>query len=229
MQQPLKDFRIVEGGQFGSDPGTYRQFGLVGHHGIDLLASVGTPVYAPEDATVYKSSDGTTDQYTGAAVAGQVIVLKGGYEHWLLHLDKRLVSIGESVKEGQLIGYTGATGFVTGPHLHWGVRPLKPELNNGYRGFIDPTKVMENDMNQPTAAQVKKYAQTFNLGEPFTDKQVQDYTNSDLSRLLSDLLQLQYDRAERLQKRVNNNPGTADYSDLADKAAKYLQIKELLK
>lgn len=139
MRKPLNDFKVVYEGWFGSDPSTYKQFGLKGHHGVDGIAAIGTPVYAPEDGTVYMSANGVRDQYTANSVAGNTIVIKGKqYEHWLLHLDKRILLAGNQVKEGQLIGYSGNTGFVTGPHLHWGVRPHKPNISNGYRGFIDP-------------------------------------------------------------------------------------------
>lgn len=145
MRYPLQNVQVVYDGQFGTDPQTYAQFNLAGHHGVDLIANIGTPVYAPEDATVYKSSNGTTDEYTGAPVSGEVIVLKGSMEHWLLHLSKRNVGVGDHVKEGQIIGISGATGYVTGPHLHWGVRPLYPRINNGYRGFIDPMEFMKGE------------------------------------------------------------------------------------
>lgn len=139
MRKPLDDFKVVHEGWFGSDPATYKQFSLKGHHGVDGIASIGAPVYAPEDGLVFMSANGVKDQYTGNNVAGNTIVIKGSkYEHWLLHLDRRLVFAGNQVEEGQLIGYSGNTGFVTGPHLHWGVRPLNPNLQNGYRGFIDP-------------------------------------------------------------------------------------------
>ena len=59
-----------------------------------------------------------------------------------MHLSKREVKAGDTVKEGQLIGYSGNTGLSTGPHLHWGTRPLNPNMNNGYRGFIDPSIVL---------------------------------------------------------------------------------------
>ena len=143
MRRPLNP-PIVITQPFAATDVDYSQFGLLGHHGQDAQANIGTPVYAPENSVVTTSSNGTTDQYTGRVAAGEVIVLKGTYEHWLMHLSQRLVSVGQSVAEGQLIGYTGNTGFTTGPHLHWGTRPLNPNINNGYRGFIDPANVLTN-------------------------------------------------------------------------------------
>lgn len=144
MRYPLDNMQVVQDGGFGTDPATYRQFNLNGHNGVDLMASIGTPVYAPEDANVFYSANGVVDQYTGAPISGEVIVLKGTMEHWLLHLSKRLVGVANHVKEGQLIGYSGNTGFTTGPHLHWGIRPILPDIRNGFRGFIDPMEFMKS-------------------------------------------------------------------------------------
>lgn len=148
MKRPLKGIpRITQ--VFAANDVNYAQFGLKGHHGVDYWVGTGTPVYAPESGTITTSSNGTTDQYTGRVAAGEVIILKGQYEHWFMHLSKRLVGTGVRVSEGELIGYTGNTGLTTGPHLHWGVRPLQPNINNGYRGFIDPATVLHSPPPQP--------------------------------------------------------------------------------
>lgn len=111
---------------------------------------VGTPVLAPEDGVVIISANNVQDQYTGNPVSGETVVIRGTYEHWLLHNSTRLVKAGDRVKQGQVVAYSGNTGFTTGPHCHWGVRPLQPNVNNGYRGFIDPESVMkEGDMATP--------------------------------------------------------------------------------
>ena len=118
MRKPLDDFKVVHEGWFGSDPATYKQFSLKGHHGVDGIASIGAPVYAPEDGLVFMSANGVKDQYTGNNVAGNTIVIKGlKYEHWLLHLDRRLVFAGNQVEEGQLIGYSGNTSTESPYHL----------------------------------------------------------------------------------------------------------------
>jgi murein DD-endopeptidase MepM/ murein hydrolase activator NlpD len=54
-----------------------------------------------------------------------------------LHLSKISVKVGEMVKPGQLIGLSGATGRVTGPHVHWGVRILDAR--------VDPFSLLELD------------------------------------------------------------------------------------
>lgn len=142
MRWPLNSVSSTQ--EFGESAVDYAQFGLAGHHGRDLAANVGTPVYAAESGVVEKSANGITDKYTGRFAAGETITVIGSYETWYMHLNQRLVSQGQSVSEGQLIGYSGNTGFTTGPHLHFGTRPLNPNTNNGYRGFVDPRGVVNN-------------------------------------------------------------------------------------
>lgn len=134
---------------FGSDPATYAAFGMLGHNGCDAAVAIGTPVRAPEDAVVIISGNNVQDQYTGNPVDGETVALRGKYEHWLLHNSKRVVSVGQKVKQGDIVAYSGNTGFTTGPHCHWGTRPLNPNLQNGYRGFVDPVNTLkEVNMNE---------------------------------------------------------------------------------
>lgn len=142
MRWPLNSVTPTQ--EFGESAVDYAQFGLAGHHGRDLAANTGTPVYAAQSGVVEKSANGVTDKYTGRFAAGETITIIGSYETWYMHLNQRLVSQGQSVSEGQLIGYSGNTGFTTGPHLHFGTRPLNPNTNNGYRGFVDPRGVVNN-------------------------------------------------------------------------------------
>jgi murein DD-endopeptidase MepM/ murein hydrolase activator NlpD len=83
------------------------------HNGIDYRAPTGTPVYAAGDGRVIKSSK---DQYNGHHVFIQHannIVTK------YLHFTNRAVKNGERVKQGEVIGYVGATGLAEAPHLHY--------------------------------------------------------------------------------------------------------------
>jgi murein DD-endopeptidase MepM/ murein hydrolase activator NlpD len=86
------------------------------HSGADLRADVGTPVYAANRGRVVLAKDLF---YSGNAV----IVDHGlGLYTVYLHLSKIDVAPGAIVERGQRLGLAGATGRVTGPHLHWGVR-----------------------------------------------------------------------------------------------------------
>ena len=86
------------------------------HSGADLRADVGTPVYATNRGRVVLAKNLF---YSGNAV----IVDHGlGLYTMYLHLSKMDVAPGTIVERGQRLGLAGATGRVTGPHLHWGVR-----------------------------------------------------------------------------------------------------------
>ena len=83
------------------------------HRGVDYVAKVGTPVLAAGDGKVIRS---TYDKYNGHHV-----FLQHGerYTTKYLHFTKRAVKAGQSVKQGDVIGYLGSTGMVTGAHLHY--------------------------------------------------------------------------------------------------------------
>jgi murein DD-endopeptidase MepM/ murein hydrolase activator NlpD len=86
------------------------------HPGVDLQAAEGTPVRAPNAGTVALAAE----HY----VAGNVVVLDhgAGVVSLFAHLSRIAVRAGSQVSRGDLLGEAGATGRVTGPHLHWGVR-----------------------------------------------------------------------------------------------------------
>ncbi|MGB9666778.1 MAG: M23 family metallopeptidase [Candidatus Cryosericum sp.] len=86
------------------------------HRGVDLRAHYGSPILAPADGLVL---------YTGtkAEYGNMLVVLHGrGIATVYGHLWKFAVQPYQRVKKGQLLGYTGNTGFSTGPHLHFEVR-----------------------------------------------------------------------------------------------------------
>lgn len=85
------------------------------HNGLDLYGSTSTPVYAPAAGRVV-----FTDSLT---VRGNATYIDHGWGVFsgFLHQSQILVQPGDLVEPGQLIGYVGATGRVTGPHLHWEV------------------------------------------------------------------------------------------------------------
>lgn len=83
------------------------------HRGIDYVAPVGTPIRASGDGKVVTSG---YNKYNGKYVViqhGNNIMTK------YLHLSTRMVSRGKRVKQGDIIGKLGATGMVTGAHLHY--------------------------------------------------------------------------------------------------------------
>ncbi|MBN2895073.1 MAG: M23 family metallopeptidase [Campylobacterales bacterium] len=85
------------------------------HGGTDFRAPVGTPVYASNDGVVVLAKD--------RFYAGQSVVIDHGegiYSTYY-HLSRLHVKAGETVKQGQAVGLSGASGRVSGPHLHYGI------------------------------------------------------------------------------------------------------------
>ena len=99
------------------------------HNGLDLAAVTGTPVHAPTPGVVIYARP---FYYSG----NTVIVDHGhGLFSTMAHLSVIDVKEGQQVTQGELLGKVGATGRVTGPHLHWAVRL------HGDR--VDPLKLIE--------------------------------------------------------------------------------------
>ena len=86
------------------------------HSGVDVKASEGDPVLAPNDAVVVLVDD---EFYSGNSV---VLDHGQGIYTMFFHLSKINVKYGQAVMKGDVLGLVGATGRATGPHLHWGVR-----------------------------------------------------------------------------------------------------------
>jgi murein DD-endopeptidase MepM/ murein hydrolase activator NlpD len=99
------------------------------HPGLDLRAAVGTPVLAAGGGTVVIAED--------LYYSGNVVIIDhgGGLFTIYAHLSEIGVEEGATVESGALLGLSGATGRVTGPHLHWGAKI-------GNRPF-DPTALLD--------------------------------------------------------------------------------------
>ena len=86
------------------------------HNGIDLAAYLGNPVYATRSGTV------TVADYEGDGAGNYVFINHGdGFSSVYMHMDYYIVSVGEYVSAGEVIGYVGTTGLSEGPHLHFGI------------------------------------------------------------------------------------------------------------
>jgi murein DD-endopeptidase MepM/ murein hydrolase activator NlpD len=113
------EFTLPVDGRVTSSFGRGREFNgklQSRHMGTDLSGQTGTPVHAPNRGVV---------ALVGAFYyAGNVVYLDhgAGLVTVYMHLSEVLVSEGDTVEAGQLLGKVGATGRVTGPHLHWTAR-----------------------------------------------------------------------------------------------------------
>jgi murein DD-endopeptidase MepM/ murein hydrolase activator NlpD len=89
-----------------------------GHNGMDFAASIGTPVYASLAGSVIATGD--TDAHNGCYSYGKWILIRhgNGLSTLYAHLSEFAVNQGQGVTTGSVIGYSGNTGYSTGPHLH---------------------------------------------------------------------------------------------------------------
>ena len=96
------------------------------HYGVDLAAYLGNPIYATRSGVVTQATYGASGGYYVYIDHGD------GFTSIYLHMTHYIVSAGDYVEAGQVIGYCGSTGASTGPHLHFGL------IYNG--AYVDPTK-----------------------------------------------------------------------------------------
>ncbi|MDH6454490.1 MULTISPECIES: LysM peptidoglycan-binding domain-containing M23 family metallopeptidase [unclassified Streptomyces] len=103
------------------------------HTGVDFVVPTGTSLKAVAAGTVVSAG-------WGGAYGNQVVIkLNDGYYAQYAHLSQLSVSAGQTVSEGQQIGLSGATGNVTGPHLHFEIRTT-PD----YGSDVDPVSYLRS-------------------------------------------------------------------------------------
>ena len=102
------------------------------HKGMDFRAHMGTPIHASNSGVVVLAQQ--------LYLEGNCVVIDHGLGLYTIamHLSKFDVHAGQRVSKGQLLGLSGATGRVTGPHLHWAVR-----WDNAY---LDPAKLLQMNL-----------------------------------------------------------------------------------
>ncbi len=86
------------------------------HNGVDMSAAKGTPIYAAKSGRV------TVAAYQAGGAGYYVSINHGdGFSSIYMHMTHYIVSAGQYVNAGQVIGYLGSSGLSTGPHLHFGI------------------------------------------------------------------------------------------------------------
>lgn len=126
--KPMEGYYTINGFGMRVHPvlGVYRM-----HEGVDIINDVGTAVYATGDGVVRFS--GRTQGGYGTVVD---IVHGYGYSTLYSHLSRVNVKPGQRVRRGELIGLSGRSGLVSGPHLHYEVR-LNGRKQNPVDYFFD--------------------------------------------------------------------------------------------
>jgi murein DD-endopeptidase MepM/ murein hydrolase activator NlpD len=123
----------------------YNKIGLKGHNGWDFAVPVGTPVYATHDGVI---------QFAGIDSVYSLTVSVCSPDNSFItlncHLSESKVVVGDKVKRGDLIALSGNTGrYTNGPHLHFGVRPMPANMDNGYNGADDPIHYFDGTYPEP--------------------------------------------------------------------------------
>lgn len=134
----------------------FKNWGLIGHHGIDFMLPVETPIFACDDGLVIQA--GPNGDF------GISVVLTHTWgESICAHLKEIKITPNQTAKKGDILGLSGETGVVSGPHLHFGIKPKDAEVNNGYFGFIDPAPFLQyvdiKQADKPVKPEVEEMVQ----------------------------------------------------------------------
>jgi murein DD-endopeptidase MepM/ murein hydrolase activator NlpD len=102
--------------KYGTTPYSRKLYRNGFHNGVDYGVPVGTPILAAEDGVAQMVGNNGKLQY------GRYILIRhnNGLSTIYAHLSRQIVKTGDEVKRGDIIGYSGNTGYAFGPHLHFG-------------------------------------------------------------------------------------------------------------
>lgn len=140
--EPVRGVAFTSGYGVRSDPFRGR---AAMHAGIDLAGPIGTPIYATADAVVGRS------EYNNGGYGNLVELEHGhGIQTRYGHLSKSLVTAGQRVKRGDVIGLMGSTGRSTGSHLHYEVRIDGKAVNPV--PFLQSTSYLQSVQQRAAAA-----------------------------------------------------------------------------
>lgn len=121
---------------YGANPAYYSQFGLAGHEGVDWATPVGVQLLCPFNQGIILRS-GWDPAYGYYLVIWDSVQLCAV---WYCHLSRYYYNAGARIGRFAVVGLTGASGNVTGPHLHCNFvetdqNANRLDRNNGYQGF----------------------------------------------------------------------------------------------
>lgn len=224
---PVAD-RITQ--QFGENPDYYRSLGQLGHTGIDYGCPMGTAIRATGDGRV--SFVGPGANHGGLlSVAGNAILLDHGdiYSAYS-HLSRFAVTQGQQVTQGQIIGYSGNTGQVTGPHLHFEFWGKPTNWKNGWSGRVNPSAYLNNEGGdeemQPTTYEVANiYAQALLFRDMSREEWKQFHEGKSRNKLFDEFNSSGERRDRLVEFRMAISDSSASKSDRASMAAALEQAR----
>ena len=156
LKWPLASVKITQ--YFGNTPFATANPALYnggGHNAIDLKATVGTRVLSAKEGIV--DGVGDTDKSCNGVSYGKWVLIRhpNNLSTLYAHLSIIKVSSGQQVDTGQLVGYSGDTGYATGPHLHFGVLATEGVAIQSYKSkicgtnMVMPVKIKNNAYLNP--------------------------------------------------------------------------------
>ena len=141
-------FKITQ--EFGVNEAYYKQFGLKGHEGGDYIPTgIVWDILCLEDGVVVQDEDNTRSGAYGTYATVWHPTINKATQY--CHLKENYVSFGQKVSRGDKIGLMGATGNVTGAHLHLNLfnvdaQGFRLNRDNGFLGGIDPLPFLNEDV-----------------------------------------------------------------------------------
>lgn len=147
--------------RFGTHPGGFNPAG--GHTGEDIACDVGTPLMAMAGGVVvhvgyFAGTYLDNPWWIEPGFAGFVVSVDyGPYVSHYAHCSSSPVKVGQAVRQGQVVAYSGNTGTATtGPHVHWELMPDGWDLGTDTYGRINPRSIVNGITPQSTTTAPKE-------------------------------------------------------------------------
>lgn len=148
---PVPEGRLTQG--YGATAFAAKTYKSKYHNGLDIGRFLGAEIVASEKGTVINVGD--QDKFCRKAGYGKFIVIKheNGLSTLYGHLSRQIVSIGDKVERGEIIGYMGKTGWATGPHVHFTVFSSQT-LTPARAGFPEGTQASRSCGPMPVGGDI---------------------------------------------------------------------------
>jgi len=156
--------------RFGEAPKWYTKVFGYPHNGVDYAMKPGRLILACDDGIV-----SFVDSVPDSDGAGVIITHAWGISlYW--HLSRTIAKRGQEVKKGDLIGHSGASGFVTGPHLHFGIK-VNNLPNPSMRGWVDPLLYIQGAIEPEPAPEIEPTYHRVGFGDSLWRIALKYYNN----------------------------------------------------
>ncbi len=223
---PLKRKKYITQ-HYGENKDFYKRYKiggvpLRGHEGVDLRASVGTPILAVADGFAQEVID------QGKVGYGKYIKLIHDFgETIYAHISELKIRQGTEVKKGKIIALSGNTGNSTGPHLHFGLRINPYNRRDGWGGYSDPEPYLfgevSEELDMPDWA---KKLQPFFVEHNLTNGQIEGAVRQWFgdSKILQGFVQKWVDKFELTEDEADLGHVEAFIEELVDTDQRHIEL-----